>query len=233
VNGLAIERSTNSIADIIPGVTLNLKSLTTTDNESLVIGNDASATAANLNKFVSAYNDTLKIIQGQLQVSEGTDRTKTLAGDSTLRGLQRSLQTLAIGIVGTGSVRTLADLGIKTARDGSLSLDQPTLEKAMSRDAAAANELFANAASGLGTLTDNMAKRYTSSTDGLLNTRKNGINDSIKRMDSEIEKMEMRVESRRNALIAQFTAMEKIVSSLKSTGNFMSQQFASMSGSSS
>jgi flagellar hook-associated protein 2 len=229
VNGLPITRMGNSIADVIPGVTLSLKALTLTPNETLVIGNDAGATATNLGKFVTAYNETLKIIQGQLQATELTDRSKTLAGDTTLQGLQRNLQRLAIGVVGTGTVRTLADLGIKTARDGSLSLDQPTLEKAMTRDAAAANEIFANATSGLGAMTEGMAKRYTSSLDGLLSTRKNGINDSIKRMDGEIEKMERRVDSRRLHLIAQFTSMEKIVSSLKSTGNFMTQQFASMS----
>jgi flagellar hook-associated protein 2 len=231
VNGLAITRSSNSIGDVIPGVTLSIKSVTTTVNETLVIGNDSAATSTNLNKFVSAYNETLKIIQGQLQATELTDRSKTLAGDTTLQGLQRNLQRLAIGVVGTGAVRTLADLGIKTARDGSLSLDQPTLEKAMTRDAAAANEIFGNATAGLGAMTESLSKRYTSTLDGLLSTRKNGINDSIKRMDGEIEKMERRVDSRRLHLIAQFTSMEKIVSSLKSTGNFMTQQFASMSGS--
>ena len=231
VNGLTINRSSNSVGDVIPGVTINLKSLTTTPNEVLVIGNDASGTAANLNKFISAYNDILKVLQAQLQVSEGTDRGKTLAGDTTLQGLQRNMQTLVIGKVGAGAVRTLADLGVKTGRDGSLSLDTATLDKAMTRDAAAANDLFSNVTSGMGKITDDLAKRYTSSVDGLLATRKSGINDAIKRMDGEIEKMERRIDTRRVTLINQFTAMEKVVSSLKSTGNFMAQQFASMSGS--
>ena len=46
-------------------------------------------------------------------------------------------------------------------------------------------------------------------------------------MDSQADQMQTRLDSFKANLTAQFTAMEQIVSSLKTTGNFLTQQAAS------
>jgi flagellar capping protein FliD len=66
--------------------------------------------------------------------------------------------------------------------------------------------------------------RYTNSVDGMLISRKKGIEKSITRIDDDVVNLESRVEAKRMSLIAQFTAMEKVVSRLKSTGTFLDQQ---------
>ena len=223
VDGVVINRTSNSIGDIIPGVSLSLKA-ETASTETLVIGNDLTATSSNIQKFVDGYNGALVIIQNQLQASSTTNRATTLAGDAALRSLQRSLQSLVTTTVGSGAVRSLADIGIKSERDGTLKLDSTVLETAIGRDASAVNDLFADATSGLGAVTKTMADRYTNSTDGILNSRRGGIEDNIERIDDQIANMELRIEARRKALIAQFTAMERVVSQLRQTGDFLNQQ---------
>lgn len=222
-NGLTINRTSNTISDVIPGVTLSLKALTAAP-ETLAVSNDTSGTTTNLQKFVDAYNAANSLIQSQLAASAGTNRGATLAGDGALRSLQNSLRGLLTKTVGTtANVRSLADVGIKSARDGTLSLDSTTLTSAMGRDASAVNDLFANATSGMGAITKTLSDNYTK-TDGILAARRTGLESNIKRIDADIVNMERRVEAKRQTLIAQFTAMEKIVSTLKSTGNFLAQQ---------
>jgi flagellar hook-associated protein 2 len=223
-NGITVYRTSNSISDVIPGVTLSLKSVTGTP-EPLVLSNDQTATVANLQKFADAYNAVMKGLQSQLNISSGTDRDKVMAGDSSLRSLQSALQSLISRAVGDSeNVRTLADIGIKSARDGSLSVDTATVAKAMTRDPGAVNSVFAHATEGVGVALKTLNTNYTKTTTGILTARKTGIQSRIDRMDDEIVAMERRLNMRREALIAQFTAMENIVSKLKSTGDFLSRQ---------
>jgi flagellar hook-associated protein 2 len=233
VDGLTgIVRSSNSVGDIIPGVTLNLKALTATE-ETLVIGNDVEGTKTNIQKFVDSYNTVFKLIQTQLASTPGSDRATSLSGDPSIRSLQAALQglltknTLTSAINDfSGNIRSLADIGVKTARDGSITLDTKVLTTALNNDADAVNELFSRATTGLATVTDTTINRYNNFVDGVLATRTKGLQASVTKMDDQIAKMQMRVEMKRTELINQFTAMEKIVSSLKSTGNFLTQMSA-------
>ncbi|MBI5543442.1 MAG: flagellar filament capping protein FliD, partial [Deltaproteobacteria bacterium] len=160
VDGIPLTRTSNVITDAVPGTTLTLKAEGGAAEE-LVLEIDATATAANLQKFVDAYNGVIKLVQSQLAVTETTDRQNTLAGDSAVRSLQGSLQRLLIAKVGTGNVRALADIGIKTARDGSISLDTTTLSRALSKGPAEVNALFTDAAAGLGKLSSKLVGDYT------------------------------------------------------------------------
>ncbi len=226
VDNLPITRTSNTIGDVIDGVTLNLKALTAT-SESLVVSNDQAGTTTNLTKFIDSYNSVIGVIQKQLQATASSDRSSTLLGDSTLRGLQRSLQGLITVEVGVGTVRSLADIGIKSARDGSLSVDGTVLKNALTRDPVAVNTLFADATAGLAKVTGTTIDNYSNAADGILITKRKGIESTVRDMDGQIASLELRLEGRRQSLIAQFTTMEKIVSSMSSLGRFLSQQTAS------
>lgn len=229
VDGLAITRTSNVIADAVPGVSITLKGKTTTPDD-LVLNYDGAATAKKLQTMVDAYNDVLMAVQTQLNVAAGSDRSKTLAGDSVVRGLQQAMQrTLVTQVNGTGDVRTLADLGLKTNRDGSLTIDQPTLEKAVARSPSSIDALFSTQTTGFADVVKDLVTRYTSSSGGLISSRKSGLETSIKDMDTQLERMQARVDAFQQNLIRQFTAMETAISSTKSMGNFITQAFATKS----
>jgi flagellar hook-associated protein 2 len=229
VNGLPFTRQSNTATDVIPGVTLTLKA-TTAATESLVVDNDVEGTAKNLQKFVDSYNSVLKLVQAQLQPAANTDRTVTLAGDGALRNLQATLHRVLTTVVGSSDVRSLADVGVKSSRDGSLTLDSTALGKAVALDPSAVNDLFSKTSTGLGAVVKGLVDAATNSVDGTLITRKKGLNDNIRRMDTQADLMQARLDAYRDQLVSQFTAMEKVVSGLKATGNFLSQQTSSLSG---
>lgn len=233
VDGLRFERTSNTITDVLSGTTLNLSRETTT-SEDLVLTNNVESTQANLQKFVDSYNVLMRAVRLQLNVSPTADRSRTLAGDGSLRALQASLQGLVSGQANpTSSVRTLADVGIKTGQDGSLSIDATRLGKAMSTDAAAVNALFANATTGLSAATKALEKSYNDSATGVFTTRKHGLERSVKAADQQIAALEVRLNAYQERLIAQFTAMEKLVGGFKSISTFLTQQENSQKGSSS
>ncbi|MDX2010870.1 MAG: flagellar filament capping protein FliD [Myxococcaceae bacterium] len=224
VDGLPFERRSNVVSDVLPGTTLTLNRTTTTP-EDLVLTTSTTDTQAALKKFVDAYNDAMKLVRSNLAIGELTDRTRTLGGDPSLRGLQASLQGLVVGEANPGSaVRTLADVGIKTQTDGTLSIDASRLEKAIATDAGAVNALFQTATTGISAAVTSMVDRYTSGSSSILELRKSGIDRSIRTMDTRIESLQLRVDAYRERLVRQFTAMERVVGQFKSIGDFLTSR---------
>jgi flagellar hook-associated protein 2 len=226
VDGLAFTRTSNTVSDALPGVTLTLRK-DSAPVEDLVVANDPDATRARLQKFVDAYNDVMRLVQRQLAPAKGSDRSASLQGDASVRGLQGKLQGVVVTTVpGLGTISTLADLGVKTAKDGSLSLDAPTLDKAMTREPGAMNALFSQATTGLAAVVDGLASAYTRAGDGLLVSRQKGLDESIKALDRQADSMALRIEGFRANLLRQFAAMETTVSGFKSIGDFLARQSA-------
>lgn len=230
IDGLPYTRQTNVISDALPGVTLTLKARTTA-TEKLSVQNDADATAKKLQKFVDAYNGVLSVIESQLHVGKDTDRSTVLTGDTMLQSFKRRLQGLMTKTVGASGVRTLADLGLKTSEDGSLSLDTAKLGSAIAKDANAVNDLFAHAGIGIMPLTRKLVDGATNIVDGTLVTEQKTLNETIGRMDDQADTMQRRVDAYQAQLVQQFTAMETVVSGLRATGNFLTQQANSRSSS--
>lgn len=230
IDGITFARTSNTISDALPGAALTLAKKDVA--EDLVLATDVDATRARLQKFVDAYNDVAKLVQRQLAVTKATNRSTSLAGESAVRALQASLQRIGTTQVpGLTSVKTLADLGVKTGRDGSLSIDATAFEKALSRDPAAVNALFATAGSGLAAVVDDLVTVQTRSSDGVLTSRQDSLNRLVTQLDGRAETMQRRVDAFRDNLVRQFTAMEKAVGGLKSIGTFLTNWQTSQSSS--
>lgn len=237
VDGLNFVRTGNSVGDVIPGVTLTLTKQAPGAPEDLVVATDDAGTKARLQKFVDAYNGVMTLVQRQLNVGKDTDRARTLAGDGAVRDLQTKLQKLIVQKVpGLAGVRTLADLGLETARDGSLSIDSATLEKALASDPAAVNAVFSTAGTGLAAAVNAMVKLETRSVAvngrsevGLLVAGQNGLNRTIADLDKQAQRLQLRIGAFRENLVKQFTAMENTVSGLKGLGTYINNQFTQWS----
>ena len=79
---------------------------------------------------------------------------------------------------------------------------------------------------------DGIANRFTSyldtltdSIDGLYASKKTSTDQTIKRIDNNIDSLERRLEQREKTLRAQFDAMETLMGSMNSTSSYLTQQF--------
>lgn len=121
VNGLSVTRSTNTITDVVAGVTLNLKKAGST-----TIGVTQSTEIENkLRGFINAYNTIQDAIASQYKKDSKNRPTGILAGDATLRNVQQQLRGAfsAASNGNGGTLTSLADIGITTTETGALVLD--------------------------------------------------------------------------------------------------------------
>jgi flagellar hook-associated protein 2 len=223
VDGLTFERRSSTVTDVLPGTTLTLKATNPGAPQQIVLADDTAATKTNLQAVLTAYNTVISTIQGELDLKPDTDRSKTLAGEQSLRFAQTRMQALMTQQVGTGSVRTLADLGVKSARDGTLTIDDTVFSRAMTADAGAVDKIFDG---GVVATADTMVTSFTKAIDGLFTLQTSSYQAQKKRIDEQIAKLEKRVESFKELMISKFTAMESVVSKLKNTGSFLTSQDA-------
>ena len=125
VDGVTVTRSSNTFSDVIPGVSMTLVK-TGTVNLSSTRPNDAITTA--INNFVDSYNYLLGEINTATAASTGTADAGPLRGNAAMRTLKTQLSQLTTQpLNATGSIRTLAELGVKTGQDGTLSVDSTQL----------------------------------------------------------------------------------------------------------
>ena len=95
INGVTIERSSNSITDVIPGGTLNLASAPTPARSvTITVTTDAEETAESVQEFVDAYNEVVDFVSGQNAVGEDGEARNPLFGDTTLRSIRSTMRSI-------------------------------------------------------------------------------------------------------------------------------------------
>lgn len=229
VDGIAITRASNTVANAIDGVTLTLTKETTAA-ASLAVADDKTGARSAIDAFVKAYNDTHGLLKNLTNYNAATKTAATLTGDSTARSVQNKLRDLvgnALG--GLGDTKQLAEIGITFQTDGKLATDGAKLDAALKDPARGVAAFFAGAAGvkGLGETVSEGLKAFIDS-DGLLAGRTDGINASIKLIDKQRVAFESRLEGIEKRYRAQFTALDSMVASMTQTSSYLSQQLANL-----
>lgn len=221
VDGLAIERTSNTITNVLQGVTLSLNSDSNVSERVVFLANSGE-TATKLNSFIEAYNELANTIREQLVTDPTKSYGETLVNGTLATTIQREMQRMiSQTVMASGGVRTLGELGMEIQRDGTLELNALTMNAAISESPEAANAIFSNATTGIAAQIKNFVKAQTSTTSGILVQRKNSLTSSIHEMDEKIETTQVRLDAERKRLVSQFTAMEQLFSSLKGLDSYL------------
>jgi flagellar hook-associated protein 2 len=156
VDGVPVSSASNTVAGVIPGVTLNLASAAPAAPVQITIGTDTNQISTAINNFVSAYNKIVQSINTQFTVDPTTNTQGPLGSDSSLRSLQSSLLSdVSHALTGNGGLVNLASLGIDLNNDGTLTVnqtataDQPSLSNLLATNPGGVQSFFQNA-SGTG-----------------------------------------------------------------------------------
>lgn len=226
VDGIDIYRTSNTITEAIPGVTIDLlKEHGAADAATgLQVDLDVDAVEKKIRDFTTAYNEIVSFVAKQKDASWGRD-----AGmQAPLRNLQLLVST-AIG--GDNSLQALSQLGMQTQKDGTLKVDGTRLKDAIRNDLDGVLGLF-NGSVGV----DGLAKKFgdylkgvTDRANGILASRKTATDSSLRRIDQQIERQEMRLEKREKTMRAQFSAMEDLVGTLGAASSYLAQQLSMLS----
>ncbi|MET0270195.1 MAG: flagellar filament capping protein FliD, partial [Sphingomonas sp.] len=144
-DGVTVSRATNSVSDLIPGVKLDLKKAAVGATVSLGATRPTSAITDAVNDFVSAFN-SLKSILDEASAARSADGAGggALRGDFGIREMQRQLTKLTSTPLTSGGSgpKTLAEIGVRTNRDGTLAVDATKLSAMLASDPEGVEALF-------------------------------------------------------------------------------------------
>ena len=148
-NGIDITRSSNSVDDLIIGVTFNLNnvdeknSTTGALKESVItIGKDTDAVVKSLKSMVTAYNDLISNISTATSYDRENGVAGTLNGMSEITGIKRKLQNLFESSNSDG--KSLQSFGFSFTEKGVLSVDESKLKDTISKDYEGFKSFFTN-----------------------------------------------------------------------------------------
>ena len=143
LDGVQVNRSGNSFSDLIPGVQIDLKRAAPGTSVSLGVTRPTTAIQQAVGDFVSAYNELEGVVSKAVSAGQTGQDGGVLRNDLSVRELQRQLAKLpSMTLSSTGTIKTLAEIGVATNRDGTLSLDTSRLATALAQDPMGVEGLF-------------------------------------------------------------------------------------------
>ncbi|NLI15036.1 MAG: flagellar filament capping protein FliD [candidate division Zixibacteria bacterium] len=141
---ITISSSTNTISDIIQGVTLNLKSVTDANEKvKISVSADYSQIKSQINSFVSKFNDYQKFVDEQFSYEEG-GTAGVLLGDGSLLNMHNDIRaSLTTALTNrSGSMRMLSQAGIKFDSSGKLTFDESIFNEKIEKNFSDLVKLF-------------------------------------------------------------------------------------------
>ncbi|MEM9070779.1 MAG: flagellar filament capping protein FliD [Myxococcota bacterium] len=219
VDGLAMTRSSNQVADAIPGVTLDLLNTSDGTPTTVKVDRDTEASVEKIQTFVDAFNEVVRGINSEFVFSGAARVGDSLSGDSMLRNLQSQLnRSITDPVSGLSEpYDRLSALGIRLNNDGTLELDDAELTAALADDPDAVVEFL----SGNDTVTGFLGRLETvvdafADSEGIIASRQDAMSAQVDDLDISIANMELRLEKFEENLRNRFTNLEVVVSGLNS-----------------
>jgi len=231
--------STNEFKGVIDGIDITAKKIQGVDDDisKISITEDNKNVATGINTFIESFN-ALVDLSNQLgksgKNSDGKlENAGVLAGDSMLRSVMSKMrgQFNKQFDSGNGNTLALSQLGIRTERDGKLSFEQGNLDDLLEQDPDAVQTFFLGADGDNGFVKDmkTFVGFYTDS-DGVMQQRIDGKNTQIDKLSDDLEAHQLKMASLESRLLAQYNAMDLMVSQMNSTSSYLMSQLDNMPG---
>ncbi|WP_109357457.1 flagellar filament capping protein FliD [Sphingorhabdus sp. EL138] len=232
VDGIELTNSSNAVTGAIPGVQLSLLAAEPGTVFSISGDSEPLDVRSLVTEFVTAYNELRSSLNdatapGLAGVSGGP-----LAGDRGAREVIRQLSQLtSTQLTDGGDFRTLADIGVRTESDGTLSIDNVRLDAALELDSGGVKLMLepvtvSETNVGLSGALDAISSRLQDENGALAQAqeRLDAIRESIEERRVKINDEGDRL---REQLQTTFAGLERQLSVLRATQSYVEQQFAS------
>ena len=230
-NGVTFTSPNNTFANLVPDLEININANTPANTSvHLSTTNNTDLCKQALQDIVTAYNTLLTTVTTEAKYDKDVTKRGGLANDSIVRGLlnqMRLLSTDPISLGGSKSV-TLAEVGVKTNLDGSLTLDTAKLDQVVASTPGLLESVMATGSSA------GAIERFTKLTDVVVSPTSSFqlISDNVTKTDlPKIADAQTKLDDQMTALLAkylqQFSAMQTIVQASKSTQDSLTQSMSS------
>jgi flagellar hook-associated protein 2 len=228
LNGAGVSSSSNTLTNIVDGMTLTLGRVTESPVQ-VTTAEDKESIKKKIESFVSAYNDLNKELAEQTKYDPNSKSAGTLQGDSAAVGLRAALRsTLGAASAASSVFKHLSDVGFDVQRDGSIKLDSSKLDNGLANLAElkklfAASDSLVPANNGIATMLRTRADQVLG-VEGALSTRSEGLRTRISQNEKRQAELSNRVAQVEARLRAQYTALDRKMAGLTSLSGYVAQQ---------
>lgn len=201
INGITVERNSNSIDDLITGTTINLQKAQEENSIPVSLNTEIDANQVeNLIKpLLNSYNATLS------HLGSSKDIRRSDASVSTIQSRLRSISTQAITSDEDGSSRYLMEIGIKIGSNGKLSVsDEQKLQDMLKEDPQKVAELFIGSDGFISKIQTAIDGLYGS--DGLIQSRRESLTSQIDYTEDRTEDIQKRIDQEAANLRKEYTS---------------------------
>jgi flagellar hook-associated protein 2 len=224
IDGVAFSRASNTIDDVVPGMSLTLKKAAPGQPVDIGASRPLDMIKQTVGDFVSVYNQLKKSLSSAAGQSGST---------TALRELERELS----GLIGTvisshPTINKLTDIGVSTTKDGLLAVDEVKLAQVLATDAGAVEAMFnprrdggRTEASdpGIAFVLDSIRDRAVG-TDGVIDRVTKSLNSRKETLAEQLENIEIREDAYRARLEKQYGSLDAKLAAFKATQTYLEQQ---------
>lgn len=238
VNGVEVQRKSNSVNDVIQYTTINLtKKHSEGQSDTLVVTEDTSKIKTALKDLVDQYNSTMTFIGDKLKAGkpEEAGSRGSLAADSSLMRLQSTLRTMITSSISNenSTVKDMSQLGITTVdKFGQLQFSEKDFMETYEKDPAQVQSFFSS------TGTDGKEKGFVSrintyidsfsSSTGMIKSKTDGFERSLKAIAKQVDNFNDRMERKEKYYITMFSRLDTIMMQAESQMSWLDSQMSAL-----
>ncbi|WDY57905.1 flagellar filament capping protein FliD [Pseudomonas sp. PSKL.D1] len=228
INGIAITSQSNTVEEALQGVTLTLSA--TGSSQTLTIERDTDTILDAITSFVDAYNDFVATVDELTAYDADAGTAGELLGDSTTRRISTELASDLYSEIGSGTFTYLSQLGIGLESDGTLSIDEDTLQSALDDNIDAVSEFFigTDESSGFITRMTDDLDNYLDEDTGLITAKTDSLDSKLDQLEERYEEKQALIDSEMERWREEFTELDTLISTLNSTADYLTTQFEAL-----
>ena len=234
VNGISVSRSTNTITDVIPGLTLSLNGVTT-GAASASVTRDTSGVKTHITDLINQFNST----KDKLDSLTNRELEGALAGDSIFRSNVREMQNYFTAFSSTPGtlLRGLSDMGISITRQGNLEIAEATLNDALAVNFEDIRTVFSagtNDQTDIGIASRGIAGDLSkfvgdlSNSTGYFTTQTEMLDEDTAKQQVRLTDLDDKIESLTERYTRQFATMNKIIDEMNNTKDNLISSFENL-----
>lgn len=229
-----ITSSSNSLKDVMPGVTLNLRPGSLNENVTVNVGASASEVSTKVKGLVDNVNTILKSIRTNSSYDAENRQGGIFLGNYTAQMLQRNVSNAMTAL--NPNSGGLANVGITIERDGTYAFDEAKFKAAYEANPDSVARLFVDGGTtgqlsgiqGIAQSLRDVATNATSSVSGIITAAIKGENNIIDDLNKQVTRWSERIDTYRNRLKSQFAAVDALIASMQSQQGWLAGQINSL-----
>lgn len=225
LNPMTFQRSSNTLTDAITGVVLTLNKKTAgSDTVSVNVSRDVTAVQTGIKNLATAYNEVVTFINERNTYDVASKEGGIFFNEPTVRTVLGQMRSALSSVVpGLTTYASAGDIGFKTERDGTVTVEDTKLSAALSSNYAAVKNVFVTQTGSVGVaqLVNVAVDSLSDIQSGALTLRKKGLTDQIADMTDEIARKEDLIAQYEARLRLQYAALDGLLGQLQSQISFL------------